>query len=161
MASVNGTAADEDHLVAALKAGDQDAFHNAVRLYSPGMLAVARYYLDADSAQDVVQDTWVGVVDAIRTFEGRSGLKTWLFRIVANRCKNTLRRSRREVLSDFSDTLDPGLDARFEAGGRWALPPRLVFEEHAETLAEQDALSDCLDKHLSRLPEQQRCAVLL
>lgn len=152
---------DDSNLVSALQAGDQQAFHQAVREFSPGMLAVARYYLDPSSAEDVVQETWVNVVEAVKKFEGRSGLKTWLHRIVANRCKNRLRTANREVSSEFGEALEPGIASRFESGGRWATPPRLRLEEHAELLMENGALDDCLDKHLSALPEQQRSAVML
>lgn len=152
---------DDSDLVSALQSGDQRAYHQAVRQYSPGMLSVARYYLDVASAEDVVQETWVSVVEAIQKFEGRSGLKTWLHRIVANRCKNRLRTAGREVSSEFGEELEPALADRFQPGGRWSTPPRLRFEEHAEMLMENGALSDCLDKHLSALPEQQRSAVLL
>ena len=151
----------DSNLVSALQAGDQQAFHQAVREFSPGMLAVARYYLDPSSAEDVVQETWVNVVEAVKKFEGRSGLKTWLHRIVANRCKNRLRTANREVSSEFGEALEPGIASRFESGGRWATPPRLRLEEHAELLMENGALNDCLDKHLSALPEQQRSAVML
>lgn len=152
---------DESDLVTDLKAGDQKAYHYAVRKFSPGMLAVARYYLDPSTAEDVVQETWVNVVDAISKFEGRSGLKTWLHRIVANRCKNRLRTARREVSSEFGEELEPGIADRFESGGRWATPPKLRFDEDAQALMENGVLSDCLDKHLSALPEQQRSAVML
>lgn len=152
---------DDSNLVSALQAGDQQAFHQAVREFSPGMLPVARYYLDPSSAEDVVQETWVNVVEAVKKFEGRSGLKTWLHRIVANRCKNRLRTANREVSSEFGEALEPGIASRFESGGRWATPPRLRLEEHAELLMENGALNDCLDKHLSALPEQQRSAVML
>ncbi|WP_339801373.1 RNA polymerase sigma factor [uncultured Marinobacter sp.] len=161
METVTEQSVEERDLVAALQAGNQKAYQQAVRKYSPGMLAVARYYLDYASAEDVVQDTWVNVVEAIRKFEGRSGLKTWLHRIVANRCKNRLRTANREISSEFGEELEPGIADRFQTGGRWATPPKLRFEEHAESLMENGALSDCLDKHLSALPEQQRSAVML
>ncbi|WP_353050315.1 RNA polymerase sigma factor [Marinobacter sp. C7] len=144
-----------------LKAQDDQAFHEAVSTYTPGMLAVARFYLDPSTAEEVVQDCWVTVVDAIGKFEGRSGLKTWLHRIVANRCKNKLRSGKREVATDFSESLEPELAERFNATGRWDVPPRLQFHESADTLMENGALSDCLDKHLSALPETQRSALIL
>ncbi len=159
-----GTTAHPDpqsSLIDDLKRGDPSAYKEAVREYSPGMLAVARFYLDHSSAEEVVQDCWVTVIDAIQKFEGRSGLKTWLHRIVANRCKNKLRTSNREVATDFSESLDPELADRFNAKGRWDLPPRLKFHESADTLMENDALSGCLDKHLSALPETQRSALML
>jgi len=148
-------------LVARLKAGDPDAYREAVRRYTPGMLAVARYYTDHSSAEDIVQDCWAKVVTAIQGFEGRSGLSTWLHRIVANRAKNTLRHRQRELTTDFSKALDPDLASRFKPNGRWAVPPRMTTSESAEALLENGALSDCLDKHLSQLPEAQRSALML
>lgn len=151
----------EEQLITLLKAQDDQAFYSAVSTYTPGMLAVARFYLDSSTAEEVVQDCWVTVVDAIGKFEGRSGLKTWLHRIVANRCKNKLRSGKREVATDFSEHLEPELAGRFNASGRWDVPPKLQFHESADTLMENGALSDCLDKHLSTLPETQRSALIL
>lgn len=151
----------EIELIQGLKTGDNDSFQEAVRAYTPGMLAVARFYLDNSSAEEVVQDCWVKVIDAIHGFEGRSGLKTWLHRVVANRCKNQLRSGNREVSMDFSESLEPELAHRFNAKGRWELPPKLQFHESADTLLENGALSDCLAKHLSALPETQRSALIL
>ncbi|WP_031209635.1 RNA polymerase sigma factor [Marinobacter sp. EVN1] len=151
----------EQALVCGLRDGDNLAFQEAVRSFTPGMLAVARFYLDETAAEDVVQDCWVAVIDAIQKFEGRSGLKTWLHRIVANRCKNRLRASKREVPLDDSDGLEPELAERFNARGHWQLPPRLKFHESADTLMENGALNQCLDKHLAALPETQRSALIL
>ena len=152
---------DEEVLVNNLKSGNQKAFREAVRSYTPGMLAVARFYLDHASAEEAVQDCWVSVIDAIQTFEGRASLKTWLHRIVANRAKNHLRKNKREISTDFSETLDPELAERFAPNGRWAKPPSLKSNESAEALMENGALSKCLDHHLSRLPETQRSALML
>ncbi|WP_312846285.1 RNA polymerase sigma factor [Marinobacter arenosus] len=158
---IQQTDLDERRLVEALKRGDSSAYAQAVSQFSPGMLAVARYYLDTGSAEDIVQDCWVTVIDAIQKFEGRSGLKTWLHRIVANRCKNRLRSTHREIPTDFSERLDPELASRFDASGRWATPPKLRFDASAEALLENEALSNCLDKHLAHLPETQRSALIL
>lgn len=152
---------EEQALIEGLKAGRNDDYQRAVRTYTPGMLAVARFYLDPSNAEEIVQDCWVSVIDAIHKFEGRSGLKTWLHRIVANRCKNRLRSARREVSTDFAEALEPELADRFNARGRWDLPPKLQFHDSADTLMENGALSDCLDKHLSALPEGQRSALML
>jgi RNA polymerase sigma-70 factor (ECF subfamily) len=152
---------DEDLLIQGLKSGNEADFQKAVRLYTPGMMAVARFYLDNASAEETVQDCWVTVINAIHRFEARSGLKTWLHRIVANRAKNHLRKTKREVSTDFSETLDPDLANRFASNGRWATPPSLKFNDSAEALMENGALSDCLDQHLSNLPEAQRSALML
>ncbi|WP_296936714.1 RNA polymerase sigma factor [uncultured Marinobacter sp.] len=152
---------EEQALVEGLKAGDEQSYKEAVRIHTPGMIAVARFYLDHSSAEEVVQDCWVTVIDAIHKFEARSGLATWLHRIVANRCKNRLRSTKREVSTDFSEALEPELGERFNARGRWELPPKLQFHDAGDTLMENGALSGCLDKHLSALPEAQRSALML
>lgn len=153
---------DEPDLIRRLRLGDPVAFREAVRHYTPHMLAVGRFYLDSGRAEEVVQDSWVAVVKAIKTFEGRSGLKTWLHRIVANRAKNALRQARREIQTDFSDSpLEPELAERFRSDGRWAAPPRMTSKDSPEALMEKEALGDCLDKHLSNLPEMQRSALML
>ena len=152
---------EEQALIKGLKTGNEQSYKEAVRTFTPGMLAVARFYLDNSSAEEIVQDCWVTVIDAVQKFEGRSGLKTWLHRIVANRCKNRLRSTKREVSTDFSEALEPELGERFNARGRWDLPPKLQFHASADTLMENGALSDCLDKHLSALPEAQLSALML
>jgi RNA polymerase sigma factor (sigma-70 family) len=152
---------DEELLIQGLKSGKETDFQKAVRLHTPGMMAVARFYLDNGSAEETVQDCWVTVIDAIHKFEGRSGLKTWLHRVVANRAKNHLRKHKREVSTDFSESLDPELASRFAPNGRWASPPSLKFNDSAEALMESRALGDCLDQHLSHLPEAQRSALML
>lgn len=152
---------DEEQLIQGLKAANQADFQKAVRHYTPGMMAVAKFYLDHGSAEEAVQDCWVTVIDAIHSFEGRSGLKTWLHRIVANRAKNHLRKHKREVNADFSESLDPDLADRFKPNGHWATPPSLKSNESAQALMENGDLSDCLDKHLSGLPETQRSALML
>jgi len=151
----------EEALIEALKRRESGAYQLAVREYSPGMLAVARFYVDHSSAEDIVQDCWVTVIDTIQKFEGRSGLKTWLHRIVANRCKNRLRKTNREEATDFSETLEPELANRFNAKRRWDTPPKLQFHDSADALMEKDALSGCLEKHLAALPETQRSALML
>jgi RNA polymerase sigma-70 factor (ECF subfamily) len=152
---------DETGLIERLQKGDEAAYKQAVRLYTPGMLAVARFYHSKVNAEDIVQECWLAVIDAIGKFEGRSGLKTWLHRIVANRSKNWLRTTNREVSVDFSESLDPELDSRYGAHGHWLKPPTMKNEESADLLLENGALKDCLDKHLSRLPESQRSALML
>ncbi|PVY77378.1 RNA polymerase sigma-70 factor (ECF subfamily) [Tamilnaduibacter salinus] len=152
---------DETALIEALRRGDEAAFRDAVRLHTPGMLAVARYYLDSASAEEVVQDCWIKVVTAIGGFQGRSGLKTWLHRIVSNQCRNRLRDRKRESDVSVDDMLDPELASRFGENRRWSVPPTLQHVETADRLLESDALRDCLDHHLSALPEQQRSALIL
>ena len=152
---------DEQQLVERLRERDTKAYHEAVQRFSGSMLATARSMLDPATAEDVVQETWVAVVDAIDGFEGRSALKSWLCTITANRARNRLRRSKRETLTDFQAPLEPALEARFNEGGSWAQPTRPWGSESAEDLLSNEALKDCLEKHYDALPETQRAVLMM
>lgn len=152
---------NETDLIARLQAGDAHAYQDAVRRFTPAMLAAAHFYVGADKAEDVVQDSWIKAIRAIRTFEGRASLKTWLSRIVVNQSKNVLRQGGREVALEFPESLDPELASRFGPNRRWIQPPTLTSHDNAEQWLEQQALANCLDKHLAALPEQQRSALML
>lgn len=90
-------ATEESELLARLRAGDEQAFETLVQEYYATMLAVARTYVRTRAvAEEVVQDAWVGVLTGLDRFEGRSSLKTWVMRIVAN---NAITRGTREARS--------------------------------------------------------------
>src|SRR5438045_3977100 len=120
-------------LVDALRRGDEAAFMRLVDEYGPALLRVARMYVPtAAVAEEVVQETWIGVLNGIDRFEGRSSLKTWIFRILANIAKTRGQRERRSI--PFSSAVAAGADEpsvdpdRFLPQGddndrRWALGP--------------------------------------
>src|SRR5437773_7116919 len=75
-------------LVALLQAGDEAAMAQLVDEWSPVMLRVARSFVDsAQSAEDVVQEAWLGMLSGLARFEGRSSLRTWTFTILVNRAR--------------------------------------------------------------------------
>lgn len=85
-----GTAVmSELELIAALRRGDEAAFVHLVERYQRAMLRVAALYVRTPAAaEDVVQETWLGVLRSLDRFEGRASLKTWIFRILANRARS-------------------------------------------------------------------------
>ena len=119
-------------LVASLRAGDEAAFRQVVREWNASMLRVAQIFVPSRAiAEDVVGETWLRVLNALDRFEGRSSLKTWVFRILVNTAKTRAQREGRVV--PFSSLQDPGrvpeaaVDAdRFRPGGRRALSRSLV-----------------------------------
>ena len=77
---------------------DEAAFVELARLYHSGMLRVAQIYVSSRAvAEEVVQETWIGVLRGIDRFEGRSSLKTWVFRILTNTAKTRAQREGRSI----------------------------------------------------------------
>jgi RNA polymerase sigma-70 factor, ECF subfamily len=109
--------------LAALRKGDERAFVALVDRYHASMLRVALSYVPSrEAAEDVVQETWLGVINGIDGFEQRSSLKTWIFRILVNRARTRgERESRTRPFSSLDiegeePSVDPG---RFRTQGRW------------------------------------------
>jgi RNA polymerase sigma-70 factor, ECF subfamily len=163
---VSLVAADERALVEALRRGDEAAFEELVRMYHASLLRVARLYVSSPSvAEEVVQEAWVGVLNGIGRFEGRSSLKTWLFRILTNTAKTRgIREGRSVPFSSLQDEQRPTVDPeRFfppdhsVAPGAWATPP--------VPLPEQVLLADetlqIVEATIETLPPAQRAVITL
>jgi RNA polymerase sigma-70 factor, ECF subfamily len=110
----------DDVVLARLRDGDEATFALMVDAWSPGLLRAARaYVVTAESAEDVVQDTWLAVIRGIGGFEGRSSLRTWVYRILVNAAKARGVRDRRTVpFADTGAAVDP---ARFQGPGTLAV----------------------------------------
>ncbi|HEY5860074.1 MAG TPA: sigma-70 family RNA polymerase sigma factor, partial [Actinomycetota bacterium] len=86
--SAPANAETDAELLERLRAGDEDAFMELVDALQPAMLRVARMYVSSQAvAEEVVGDAWLGVLKGLDRFEGRSSLRTWIFRIVTNIAK--------------------------------------------------------------------------
>lgn len=97
MEGIRSSAADLD-LVTSLRAGDEAAFLSLVDALGPPMRRVARMHVSTDAvADEVVQDAWLGVLQGLHRFEGRSSLRTWIFRILVNIAKTRGQREGRSV----------------------------------------------------------------
>ncbi len=117
---------DDLALVVALRDGDEAAFLLVVDRYHGALLRLARVWVrDSATAEDVVQETWLALIQGIDRFEGRSSLKTWLFGILANQAKRRVRRESRSVPfaalavgDEDGPSVDP--DRFFPPGHRWS-----------------------------------------
>jgi RNA polymerase sigma-70 factor, ECF subfamily len=88
----------DEELAARLQDRDEAAFASLVDSWSSGMLRLARSFVSTDdSAAEVVQEAWLAVIEGIAAFEGRSSLKTWVYRIVVNIAKRRGARESRSV----------------------------------------------------------------
>ena len=134
-----------------------------IERYGPSLLRVARMYVPTQSvAEEVVADTWLAVVTGLERFEGRSSLKTWLFRILTNKAKTKGVRERRTLpFSSFvgdGDEEDTAVDAdRFARDGHWTSPPRGVPEERLLAGEARAAIGAAIEA----LPENQRAVITL
>jgi len=147
--------------VEALRAGDEATFERLVREYSPAMLRVAQLYVGSRAAaEEVVQDTWIGVLNGIGRFEGRSSLKTWIFRILTNIAKTRGQREGRSVpFSALGSGDDQAVDPdRFAQDGQWASPPRSFGPE--ERLLGRETL-DLVERAIAALPPSQALVITM
>jgi RNA polymerase sigma-70 factor, ECF subfamily len=160
---------EEAQLVAALRAGDEAAFRELIRMYGAGMLRVAQMYVSSRAvAEEVVQEAWLGVLKGIDRFEGRSSLKTWLFRIVANTAKTRgVREARSLPFSAFADddgeaAVSPdrflGSGERFP--GHWDVPPANWARLPEGSLLAAETM-DLVRRAIDRLPPAQRSVLTL
>jgi RNA polymerase sigma-70 factor, ECF subfamily len=110
-------------LVERLRAGDADAFVGVVRAWSPAMLRVARAFVASDAtAEECVQEAWIGVLRGLDGFEGRSQVRTWALRIVTNIAQRRGARDGRVVPVAIEEDAGPTVDPRRfrPAGEKWA-----------------------------------------
>ncbi|MGH9281561.1 MAG: RNA polymerase sigma factor [Acidimicrobiales bacterium] len=151
---------NDAELVARLRAGDEGAFVILVdRFHTPLLRLACTFVPNQAVAEEVVQETWLGVVRGISRFEGRSSLKTWLFRILVNRARSTGVRERRHTPVDpeRAPAVSP---ERFGPGGQWVDPPVPWTDDAEERIVARQTV-ERITAHLDQLPEAQRQVVVL
>lgn len=162
------SAAADAALLAALRAGDEAAFTALVTRHHASLKRVARAYVASDAvAEEVVQETWLAVIDGLERFEERSTLKTWLFHILTNRAKTRGVRERRSV--PFASLAAAGAEPavspeRFQRPGdpwpgHWATPPR-PWEDPERRLSSLEA-REHLRAAIAGLPAVQQAVLTL
>lgn len=171
-----GGSDDERELLRRLRAGDRTAFAQLVDGWSPALLRVALLYVSTRaSAEEVVQETWLAVITQLDRFEGRSSLRTWVFRILENVARGRGRREARTLpwstafpdstdLGERQPTVDP---ARFRGAedrwpGGWTVTGRpAAWEPPPDDAAVAAELRRELGDALAELPDRQRTVVEL
>jgi RNA polymerase sigma-70 factor (ECF subfamily) len=151
---------DEDgELLARMRAGEEQAFVTLVARHHTAMLRLAGSYVRSPAiAEEVVQDTWIGVLRGLDGFAGRSSFRTWLFRILVNRATSTGMREHRSVaVGDIGPVVDR---SRFDASGAWMSPPQHWVEDSEERMLAQ-GLTGQIQEALEALPARQREVVVL
>jgi RNA polymerase sigma-70 factor (ECF subfamily) len=166
------TTADEQQLIKALRQGDEAAFVTLVERYHLRLIRLAQAYVPSRAiAEDVVQETWLGVMRGIGQFEGRSSLKTWLYSILTKRARTRGQREGRSI--PFADlarvdaegaepAVDPDqfLPPGHEDAGWWSRYPQSWDAVPERRLLAQETRAQ-IDVAISVLPPTQRTVITL
>jgi RNA polymerase sigma-70 factor (ECF subfamily) len=158
-------------LVLALRAGNEVAFMMLVERYGPAMLRLARMYVPTRAiAEDVVQEAWLGVLKGLDGFQGRSSLRTWIFRILVNTAKTRGQRESRSIPFSSLWAADPELEPAVEperfrpAGDQWPnswLDKPTSWEGVPEDRLLSQETFDRIRESIDLLPPNQREVIRL
>lgn len=164
---------EEQNLLNGLLDRDDSAAESIFARYHPAMFRLARSFVRSDDeAEEVVQDTWLAVLGGLERFEGRSSLKTWIFRILVNRARSRARREARQIPfsslaprppSEEADSDDASAESWFPGdmtsalywqGQSWSAPP-------PDEAVLADELRTRIEAAIRVLPTRQQSVVSL
>jgi len=165
--AVNG----EGVFLARLRRGDEGAFDELVTRHHSALIRMALAYVaDREVAEEVVQDTWMAVIDGLSRFEGRSSLRTWIVGIMIHKAKDRGVREKRHVnFSSFEpidDDNDEAVDlARFHQSGEWvghwAFPPQPWDDQTPEKLLASQQAVNAMNRAIEALPQTLKDVLIL
>jgi len=162
----------EPVLIAALRRGEEGAFETLIVRHHTALVRLARVWVrDPRAAEEVVQETWLAVVQGIHGFEGRAPLQSWIVGILANKAKRCgMRESRSRPFSEFGVDTDwgasPAIDPEyfFPAGHEWAghwVQPHMEREGSPERQMLADEMGSFILQQIDELPAHFRGVILL
>lgn len=146
---------DERDLVLRLREGDDAAYEEVIRRHGPMLVGVAsRLLRDPDDALDCFQEAMLRAFEKIDSFDGRSKISTWLYRIVVNTCLMRLRASKARPLVSIEELLPvfDSNDCRIES---------LIQPPPAETLLEREETRGVVRAAVDSLPDSYRTVLVL
>ena len=170
-ATMPGVAKGEETLLARLRKGEEGAFDELVNKHHGALIRMAMGYVaDREVAEEVVQDTWMAVIEGLNRFEGRSSLRTWVFGILIHKAKDRgVREKRHTTFSDFESFDDENEEAidpsRFqqsgEWAGHWAFPPQPWDDQTPEKLLASQQAINAMNKAIDELPATLKDVLVL
>lgn len=167
----SGLAKGEDALLARLRRGDEGAFDELVNRHHGALIRMALGHVaDREVAEEVVQDTWMAVIESLDRFEGRSSLRTWIFGILIHKAKDRgVREKRHTTFSAFESYNDDNEEAvdpsRFqqsgEWAGHWAFPPQPWDDQTPEKLLANQQAVHAMQRAIEALPATLKEVLIL
>ncbi|HKB80590.1 MAG TPA: RNA polymerase sigma factor [Thermoanaerobaculia bacterium] len=160
---------DDTFLLEELQRGNDTAFDVLVGRYHAAMVRMARLYVADDLAEEAAQEAWIAILKSCHRFEGRSSVRTWMFRIVINRAMSHAAHEKRgdrflpwraakREMDDSSVDAPRFFPADHPDAGSWAVPPRIWTPE--EHLLATEMLSE-IERAITALPFLQRQVITL
>lgn len=153
---------EEQTLIARLRRGDEGAFDELVNKHHGALIRMAMGHVtDREVAEEVVQDTWMAVIQSLDRFEGRSSLRTWIFGILIHKAKDRGVREKRHTtfsaFESFDDESEEAVDpSRFhqsgEWAGHWAFPPQPWDDQTPEKLLASQQAVKAMQRAIDALP---------
>jgi RNA polymerase sigma-70 factor, ECF subfamily len=165
------TLLDDEEVVRALRERDEAAFATVTRQYHSSLLRVAQIYVSSRAvAEEVVQETWIGVLNGLDRFEGRSSLRTWIFRILTNIAKTRAQREGRSLPFSALQRPDGVPEAAVEPDrfrtpddprvpGHWSSRPQEWNAPEERLLGGE--VRGVVEQAIERLPPAQRAVISL
>jgi RNA polymerase sigma-70 factor, ECF subfamily len=165
------TISNEEQFVVRLRRGDEGAFDELVTKHHSALIRMAMGHVaDREVAEEVVQDTWMAVIEGLDRFEGRSSLRTWIFGIMIHKAKDRGVREKRHTtfsaFEHFDDEHEESVDpSRFhqsgEWTGHWAFPPQPWDEQTPEKLLASQQAVTAMNKAIEVLPPTLKDVLIL
>jgi RNA polymerase sigma-70 factor, ECF subfamily len=149
---------DRPDLVPRLLAGDEALFASLVERWNSGLLHLAQSITgNGAEAEAVLQETWAAVLHSLETFEGRSSLRTWVYRVCAHVALARVCQEERSPVP-LGPELDP---VRFDESGHWREPPGRWREETPEAIVARPEVVECIERTVVALSIHQRAVITL
>ena len=146
----------EHLLVERLKQGNEDAFVSLMRQYRADLINVAYGITsDREESQDIVQEVFIKVYRNIHSFNEKSGLRTWLYRITVNQSLNWLRKWKRRLKRQHRSLTRVTSDDAIN-------PPELGSEKFSPSnLFEEKEFAWRFEEQIKALPQKTRAVFVL
>ena len=171
VSNVSRLISDEKLLVSQLRAGEEEAFAAVVTRYQQTLIRMAmRYVADRAAAEDIVQETWMVVMNGLNRFEGRSSLHAWICAILIHKAKDRGVRDKRQVcFSDFEcedeSHASPVDASRFRSSREWVGHPAFSLtlwdDRTPEKLLASNQAGVCMQQAIEALPAPLKEALIL
>lgn len=170
-AKAPGLTKTEGQLIAKLRQGDEGVFDELVNQHHGMLIRMAMGYVaDREVAEEVVQDTWMAVIESLDRFEGRSSLRTWIFGILIHKAKDRGVREKRHTtfsaFESYDDDNDEAVDpSRFQQSGQWAghwaFPPQPWDDQTPEKLLASQQAVAAMQQAIEALPTTLKEVLIL